>query len=75
VVTYGVPERTTVELAVFDVAGRRVATLVAGDIGPGTHEAVWNGKNDRGEDVASGVYFCRLQALGEEHSRKMVLMK
>jgi hypothetical protein len=75
VITYGVPERTTVELAVFDVAGRRVATLASGQVGGGMHEAVWTGTNDRGEDVASGVYFCRLTALGEEHSLKMVLMK
>lgn len=75
VVTYALPERAEVELAVFDISGRLVATLVDGEVGPGSHEAVWNGTNDRGEDVASGVYFCRISAIGEEHSRKMVLMK
>lgn len=75
VVAYALPERAAVELAVFDISGRLVATLVDGDVGPGRHEVLWNGANDRGEHVASGVYFCRISALGEEHSRKMVLMK
>jgi hypothetical protein len=75
VVTYALPERAAVELAVFDISGRLVATLVDGVMGPGSHDVVWRGTNGRGEDVASGVYFCRISALGEEHSRKMILMK
>jgi len=75
VVSYRLAERAVVDLAVFDISGRRVTTLASGEIAAGSHEAAWDGTNDRGEDAASGVYFCRLSALGEERSCKMVLMK
>ena len=62
-------------LAVFDLAGRRVVTLVDREVEAGRHEVVWNGTNEAGDPVASGVYFSRLMAMGEEHSAKMVLLK
>lgn len=75
VIAYSVPVRGEVELSVYDISGRRVATLVNGEKGAGRHEAVWNGTNDAGERVASGVYFSRLEARGETLSSKMVLLK
>ncbi len=74
-IAFSIPAAGVAELAVFDIAGRRVATLVSERVEAGPHEVVWNGTNDAGEPVASGVYFSRLQALGEEHSSKMVLLK
>jgi hypothetical protein len=74
-VAYSVAEPARARLGVYDVSGRLVATLVDGDVGAGAHEAVWDGRSDRGEAVASGVYFCRLEALGEDRALKMVLMK
>jgi len=59
-----------VELSVFDVLGRRVATLVDGALEAGSHRIAWNA-----EDVAAGVYFVRLQAAGEMQTRKMLLVK
>jgi len=49
-----------VSLKVYDVTGRLVSTLVDNEKISGTREARWNGKDRRGADVASGVYFCRL---------------
>jgi len=63
------------ELAVFDVAGRRVATLHRGYRDPGVFQAVWDGRNDRGERVASGMYFARMVAPGFTATRKMILLK
>jgi len=74
-IAFSIPAAGVAELAVFDIAGRRVATLVDERVEAGPHEVVWNGTNDAGEPVASGVYFSRLQALGKEHSAKMVLLK
>lgn len=48
-----------VRLEIFDVAGRRVATLVDGVRAPGDHHAVWDGRDHAGRAVASGVYFAR----------------
>ncbi len=75
VITFGVPARGRVELSVYDVAGRRVATLVDGDVDGGYHDAVWDGRTDSGESVATGIYFARLSAFGEERTRKMILLK
>jgi hypothetical protein len=74
-VAFSVPGAAHVDLAVYDISGRRVATLAARTFDGGNHEVVWNGTNDAGERVASGIYFCRLTAMGEERSAKMVLLK
>ena len=75
VVSYGVSSDTAVRLAVYNVAGRLVRTLVDGDVEAGYHKAVWDGRNDRGEAVGSGVYFCRMEAGGFDGSTKIVLLK
>ncbi len=74
-ISYGLPTAGRVELTVYDVAGRRVATVFDGEAEAGFHEVTWNGRSGTGEPVASGVYFYRLTALGEEHAKKMILMK
>jgi hypothetical protein len=52
-----------------------VTTLVDGVSEPGRHVAVWNGTNDQGEAVGSGVYFCSMEAPDFHESRKMTLLK
>jgi len=74
-VAFGMPAAGEVEIAVYDVAGRHVRTLLSGEKGPGYHSVVWDGTSDAGEKVASGVYFARLTAMDEEHQAKMVLLK
>ncbi len=69
-VPFALPDAATVELAVFDVMGRRVATLVSGRMPPGEHTAVW----DAGP-YASGVYVYRLRAGSFTKTRRMVVMK
>jgi C1A family cysteine protease len=64
-----------VRLTIHDVTGRVVATLVNEFVGEGEHRAVWRGVDDRGRQVASGVYFARLEAAGEADMRKMVMLK
>ncbi len=66
---------TDVTLAVYDISGRRVATLVDGLTGPGEHKVVWDGRDSSGRPVASGVYFARLEAGAAHDVTKMILLK
>jgi subtilisin family serine protease len=61
------------ELAIYDLAGRRVRTLDAGAAAPGRHEVVWNLADDAGRDVAPGVYLYRLSASNGSAARRMVV--
>ncbi len=63
------------ELAVYDVSGRKVRTLLSGRCCAGRTEIEWNGCGDGGRPLASGVYFARLTTEGATQSRKMALMK
>ena len=75
-IAYDVPAGVDeVTIRVFDVNGRRVTTLVEGLVPPGRHVAVWDGTNQSGQSVASGVYYYTLEAAGQTTSRKMLLMK
>ena len=74
-VAYHVPSESRVTIRVFDVTGRLVTTLVDGVVEPGRHAAVWNGTNDRGESVGSGVYFCTMETPDFRDSQKMTLLK
>jgi len=60
---------------VFDARGRLVRTLVDDTESPGRHEAGWDGADDAGRRVASGVYFARLVADGHSEATRMVLLK
>jgi agmatine/peptidylarginine deiminase len=74
-IAFDLPETAEVELAVYSVSGRKVATLVDGPADAGRHHATWNGTDDGGRSVASGVYFFRLTRDGESIVRKGVLLK
>jgi hypothetical protein len=72
---YGVPAMSTIDLAIYDVAGRRVKTLVSGTRNTGAYTAVWTGEDDRGGRVSSGVYFSRLTVGGKSLTQKLVMLK
>ncbi|MCK4775051.1 MAG: T9SS type A sorting domain-containing protein, partial [Candidatus Krumholzibacteria bacterium] len=69
------PGVVPVSLHIYDIAGRRVATLVDGEIGPGAYQATWHGRNDDGLGVPSGVYFSRLTVGDRSMSRKLLFLK
>jgi hypothetical protein len=62
VISFALPRAEDVSLRVVDVAGRLVRTLVTDRLQAGWHERTWNGRDDRGAPVSSGVYFCRLES-------------
>jgi aminopeptidase N len=65
---------TPVDLRVFDVSGRHVATLFRGTV-DGTRRVIWDGTDDAGREVASGLYLYRLQAGDRALTRKMLLAR
>ena len=69
------PSPTHVSLAVYNVTGQKVKTLVDGYMNAGVHMIRWDGTNDRGEVVSSGVYLYRVVAEGNAVTKKMILMK
>ncbi|MCK4404175.1 MAG: T9SS type A sorting domain-containing protein, partial [candidate division Zixibacteria bacterium] len=64
-----------VTLRVYNVLGQVVRTLVNERKERGTYEVIWDGKDESGDEVASGVYFYKLQAEGFSQTKKMVMMK
>ncbi|OGC84186.1 MAG: hypothetical protein A2W07_05650 [candidate division Zixibacteria bacterium RBG_16_43_9] len=67
------PDHTT--LIIYNILGQRVNTLLNESLKPGTYEATWDGKNDAGEKVPSGVYFYRFTSGNISETKKMVLMR
>lgn len=65
----------TAVLDVFDISGRRVRGLVQGAADAGRHEAVWDGRNDAGEMLRAGTYFCRLRCGNEVRTIRAVLVR
>jgi len=62
-------------VAVYDLQGGLVRTLVAGERSAGPGEAIWDGLNDHGSRVASGIYLVRLRAAGTTDLLKVTLVK
>jgi fibronectin type 3 domain-containing protein len=74
-IKFGIPSKSDVRLQVFDVLGRRVAILADGPMEAGYYEIVWDGRNETGGNVASGVYFYKLQSGEFASVRKMLILK
>jgi len=67
------PTTTRTRVAIYDVAGRRVRNLLDSELVAGTHSQWWDGKDDAGVTVASGLYFCRV-LLGEKEFRRTIVI-
>ena len=77
VIGFGVPGpgRAEVRLRIFNVAGRLLSTLVSRPYDPGYHEVRWDGRNDRGAELSSGVYLLRAEIGPATMSRKLALIR
>jgi hypothetical protein len=64
-----------VRLAVYDAGGKRVRVLIDGQVGAGQTRVEWDGTDDAGRNLPSGVYYYRLRAAGLQYSRPAVLLK
>ncbi|MDZ7291295.1 MAG: beta-propeller fold lactonase family protein [candidate division KSB1 bacterium] len=74
-IKYDLLKTAHVTLTIYDVLGRRVRTLVDELMDAGYHSQIWDGKNDKGVPVASGIYFYRLQTAEFTKVRKMTFLR
>jgi hypothetical protein len=74
-VSFVLPREMTVRVEVFDIGGRRVATLARGSQSPGEHGLVWDLRDTAGKRVRAGVYVIRLAAGGEQLRRLLVVTR
>jgi hypothetical protein len=74
-IRYDLPEASYVSMIVYDILGREVRSLVASYMEPGYHNAQWDGRNQSGSELASGIYIARLTTPEYTKSIKMVLLK
>ena len=75
VIRFQVPDDGRVSLKVYDSLGREVRVLVEGRLGAGEHEVFWDGRDEGGRPVGSGVYLYRLEGKGWGKAKKMVLLR
>jgi hypothetical protein len=75
IISYNVKSDSPVTLEVYNLKGQKVKTLVNGNTKAGSHDVSWNGTDDNGKKVTSGVYFYKMTAGKFSSSKKMILMK
>ncbi len=73
--SFELPSAQPVALEVFNVQGRRVATLASGTLAAGLHQVAWAGRDDAGHRVPSGLYFVRLKAGGHSDVRRVTWLR
>jgi flagellar hook assembly protein FlgD len=74
-IRFSLPQAGEAELSIFNLLGQHVATLVYGPQEAGPQVLQWNGTDDNGRELASGVYFYRLQAGPFHQTRRLVLVR
>jgi hypothetical protein len=72
---FALPQTENVRLTIFDISGRLVRVLFDESRPAGTYEVQWNGMDDSGRRVASGVYVCRMEAGSYRGTKRMTLLK
>jgi YVTN family beta-propeller protein len=72
---FGLPRRTDVTLELYDLMGRRVTTLAAGEHEAGWHDVAWTGRSRDGSVAHAGVYFVRFRAEGREFKQRLVWLR
>ena len=74
-IRYDIPEAANVQVSVYSLLGQKIKTLVSSAHQPGFYSAQWNGTNDMGSAVSSGMYICKINAGSYTSIKKMILMK
>ncbi len=74
-IEFQLAEAGRVDLEIYDVTGRLVRNLLAGELNSGNHRVVWDGLDENGRETGSGLYFYRLRGEEVDHTRRMVLIR
>ncbi len=74
-VSFALPNPCKVELTIFNVSGQKIRTILSQYMESGWHHASWDGKNDTGQDVSSGVYLLQMRAADFQASNKITLLR
>ena len=75
-ISFSIPVASKIELSVYNIKGQKVKSLVTDSFESGNHSVIWNGKDDTGKSIGSGVYFYKLNVNGVSNQiRKCILMK
>ncbi len=74
-IQYTLPENAKVTVRIYDMLGRVIKTLVSGEESAGMHQITWNGDNEAGQKVATGIYMYSISTNKFVQTKKMVLMK
>jgi tetratricopeptide (TPR) repeat protein len=74
-ISYSLPDEMDANLVVFNIKGQVVRTLVSDKQSSGLHTVTWNGTDNKGNPVASGIYFYRLATAGIVQTARMVMLK
>ena len=74
-ITFGLPVAGAVRLEIYNINGHKITTLVDNFYPSGRHQVTWDGRDDTGERVSSGIYLYRLKAGDLVKTRKMILLK
>jgi len=75
VISFDLPECAQVRIAIYNLFGRKIKSLADALYPAGEHRIVWDGRDNRGHLVSTGIYLCRLELGGYTQTRKMILMK
>jgi hypothetical protein len=75
VIEYFLPKESQVQITIYNLLGQKVRNLVDRRISAGHQKISWDGKNDKGEAVSSGIYFYRMEAGKFVQTKRMLLLK
>jgi hypothetical protein len=74
-IQFDLPSTGIVELAIYNILGQKITTLINQPLPAGSHSIIWDGHNGNGQTVSSGIYFVRLRASDQTEVKKLLLLK
>ena len=74
-ISYSIPEKSEVKLTIYNLTGKRITDLVQGQVNTGIYSLNWDGTNDTGHPVSSGLYLYTLETANFRAMKKMIFMK
>ncbi len=74
-ISYSIPTESKVELTIYNIKGQKVKTLTNDKFDKGKHSVIWDGDDDSGKSVSSGIYFYKLKSGKESSVKRMLLLK